>query len=113
MTCRTFSHSLSLSLASPLLTLSPSLSPPIIIGNNVALTCIDSQGSPSPIFYWSVDGTDIIDGIGGYSIETINTNTSILTISNAMFNHSGRYRCKAVNDADQSSEYYTMEVLCK
>lgn len=105
--------SLSLSLASPLLTLSPSLSPPIIIGNNVALTCIDSQGSPSPIFYWSVDGTDIIDGIGGYSIETINTNTSILTISNAMFNHSGRYRCKAVNDADQSSEYYTMEVLCK
>ena len=71
----------------------------VTAGNSFILTC-NATGYPVPSIEWTLNGTSYIIDPSVATItpmERLRSNTSVLTVSNAMVNDTGIYQCIATN----------------
>ena len=85
----------------------------VTAGSSFMLTC-NATGYPVPSIEWTLNGTSYI--IRDSSVTTITvteglrSNTSVITVTNAMTNDTGVYECVATNRVDTDMQNTTVIV---
>ena len=92
-----------MSIVGPRFIIDPVANQEVVINGEFSLTC-RAEGFPRPSIIWFMNNTMISDGVSDVNMS-MTVITSTLTISNANFNDSGMYYCRAV-----SSEFADLNV---
>ena len=78
----------------------------VTAGDSFILTC-NATGYPVPSIEWTLNGTSYIIDPSVATItpmERLRSNTSVLTVSNAMVNDTGIYQCVATNVVNNDTQ---------
>ena len=79
----------------------------VTAGDSFTLTC-NATGYPVPSIEWTLNGTSYVIRNSSVTIITVveglRSNTSVLTVSNAMTNDTGIYQCIATNVVNNDTQ---------